>query len=578
MSPVLRSAGIGPVRLPSFVRRVRSGLVPAAAILLASVGWIGCAEKASSNRAADEEPAATTMAAASSAPRPYRYGVAAAADGTARAKAGEMAVDLAAPSAAHRGATPQALVEEPDARPALEHAILDPNGRYATTYRPGGGHLAAFESAIARGIIPASEREIVSDVGDAYAGTIDKPTDHAMAIKADFERSLVSPSGGDVHLRLDLRSTPIHHAKERPHLAVAVVLDVSGSMAGARIDAARQAAEALVDRLDASDQVSFVTFSTNATLVIPVESVGPNRDAIKKTIEGVHEGGGTNLGAGLQLGYTELHKSSVPDDAERVTVLLSDGRANEGITSQKELSDLALHAFEDGIQTSTFGLGTDYDGLLMSSIAEEGSGGYYYLRDPEQIPPAVATEIEKRLDPVATAVEVRVRLKPGVDVLEAYGSRKLTRDEAANVRSTEVAIDKYAEKHDHIGADRQDDRDGGMRFFIPAFARDDRHAILLKLHLPAGVTEKEVAVVEIKYKDRVSRANVVDEVPVKIGYAASDADSARTVDASVERTVQGFEAGEALMDASRAVASGDMSKADRILSSARRSSKLRRPR
>ena len=76
----------------------------------------------------------------------------------------------------------------------------------------------------------------------------------------------------------------------------------------------------------------------------------------------------------------------------------------------------------------------DYDGALMSSIAEDGAGGYYYLRDAEQIAPALSTELDKRLDPVATAVEVRVRLKKGVDLLRVYGSRRLSEAEAARVR------------------------------------------------------------------------------------------------------------------------------------------------
>ncbi len=66
----------------------------------------------------------------------------------------------------------------------------------------------------------------------------------------------------------------------------------------------------------------------------------------------------------------------------RVVLLLSDGRANSGHHRELErLSRLALDAFQGGVQTSTFGLGADYDGALMSSIASDGAGGYYYLRE-----------------------------------------------------------------------------------------------------------------------------------------------------------------------------------------------------
>jgi Ca-activated chloride channel family protein len=246
-------------------------------------------------------------------------------------------------------------------------------------------------------------------------------------------------------------------------------------------------------------------------------------------------------------------------------LLLSDGRANAGITNSDQLARMALDAFQQGIQTSSFGLGADYDGELMSLIARDGAGGYYYLRDPEQISPALATELDKRLDPVATAVEVRVRLRPGVDLLKVYGSRRLTESEAARVRAVEVAADQHAQKRDGIKKDREDDAKGGMRFFIPAFAKDDSHAILLKVRVPEGTGKRELALVELKFKDRVSKKNVIEEVPVGIVFAESDAVSAQSVDMSVARTVQGFAAGEALAEAATKIARGDRNGATALL-------------
>jgi len=344
------------------------------------------------------------------------------------------------------------------------------------------------------------------------------------------------------------------------------VLDVSGSMAGESITRAREASRALVDKLAPTDDFSFVTFSNDAEVKVSDGPVGPRRDAIKKVISEVKEGGGTNIGAGLTLGYAQAATKSIPADAVRVVLLLSDGRANGGIIEPNKLSKLALDAFQNGIQTSSFGLGPDYDGALMSSIAEDGAGGYYYLRDAEQIAPALGTEIDKRLDPVATAVEVRVRLKKGVDLLRVYGSRRLSAAEAARVRTQEVAADNQAQKRDNIKKDRQDDVEGGMRFFIPAFAPDDKHALLFQLKVPAGAGSKPIASVEIKYKDRVSKKNVSDELPVSISYADSDAASAASADPQVARTVQGFAAGEALSEAAGRIARGDRAGASALLS------------
>ncbi|WP_437586516.1 vWA domain-containing protein [Sorangium sp. So ce1000] len=444
-------------------------------------------------------------------------------------------------------------------------AAIDPNGRFATTYRPGGGHLAAFEAALARGVVPAAERELVGDVGARYAPEVPLDPGKALGLRTDLERAALGPGGGAFHLRLALRSAAAA-APARPHLSVHLVLDTSGSMAGAPIDGARRAAQALVDRLAPADDFSLTTFSSDAEVVIEDGPVGPRRDAIRRAIDGLREGGGTNIGAGLSLGYAQASRPGIPDDAVRVVLLLSDGRATSGLTHGERLARLALDAFQRGIQTSALGLGDDFDGQLMSSIASDGAGGYYYLRHPEQIAPALSTELDKRLDPVATAVEVRVRLKAGVGLLRVYGSRRLDDAEASRVRAQEIAADVAALSRDRIAADRHDDAEGGMRFFMPVFARDDRHALLIKLSAGPGTGKRAVATVELKYKDRLSRKNVIEEIPIEVRYADSDAESAASVDASMTRTLQGFAAGESLAEAAARVSRGDRDGAAALLS------------
>ncbi|WP_437275574.1 VWA domain-containing protein [Sorangium sp. So ce375] len=471
--------------------------------------------------------------------------------GSGRGRAGASSPPVSTRSAA-------AYAPEPE-------VAIDPNGRFATTYRPGGGHLAAFEAALARGVVPAAERELVGDVGARYAPAVPLDPGKALGLRTDLERAALGPGGGAFHLRLALRSSAAA-APARPHLSVHLVLDTSGSMAGAPIDSARRAAQALVDRLAPADDFSLTTFSSDAEVVIEDGPVGPRREAIRRAVDGLREGGGTNIGAGLSLGYAQASRPGIPEDAVRVVLLVSDGRATSGLTHNERLARLALDAFQRGIQTSALGLGDDFDGQLMSSIASDGAGGYYYLRHPEQIAPALSTELDKRLDPVATAVEVRVRLKAGVDLLRVYGSRRLDDAEASRVRAQEIAADVAALSRDRIAVDRRDDAEGGMRFFMPVFARDDRHALLLKLSAGPGAGKRAVATVELKYKDRLSRKNVIEEIPVEVRFADSDAGSAASVDASMTRTLQGFAAGESLADAAARVARGDRAGAAALLS------------
>jgi Ca-activated chloride channel family protein len=104
-----------------------------------------------------------------------------------------------------------------------------------------------------------------------------------------------------------------------------------------------------------------------------------------------------------------------------------------------------------------------------------------------------------------------------------------------------------------------------MRFFMPAFSRDDHHAILLGVTVPPGTGERALASVEVRYKDRLRKKNITEEFPVKIAFAASDAESAATANASVVATVQAFTAGDAIVQAERMVDTGQRLAATRLL-------------
>ena len=433
-------------------------------------------------------------------------------------------------------------------------AHLDPNARYATTYRPGGAALAAFDAAVARGQIPSTYKDLVGDFGARYAPALARPTEGALAVSVDTERGSVGPNGGPMNLRVAIVSSEA--AAPRAPLSVHIVLDTSGSMSGQAIDDAKSAAEAVVEKLAPTDDFSMVTFSDTARLLVPDGPLGPRRAQALARIHEVHADGGTNISAGLNLAYAQTHSPTIPQDAVRIVMLLSDGHANGGDTDPQRLAQRAAGAFQEGVQTSSFGLGTDFDAALMSRIADRGAGGYYYLADSSQIAPALAREIDARLQPVATALELRVRLRPDVTASRVFGSHELSSPEATAIRAQEVAIDQREKKHG-VARDRDTDAAGGMRFFIPAFARADRHATMITLELPPGAGERSVASVEVRYKDRLLSKNVTRELPVKVRWSASDAASAATEDGAVERMVQAFRAGETILDAAERVDRGD---------------------
>jgi Ca-activated chloride channel family protein len=519
-------------------------------------------EQIAATPAVAPEPAAATPPPREEAKNPSAHGL----RGAAHHKAALYALGSPAGAGASMPMPMPMPAPAPSVPASAEPAppLLDPNARYATTYRPGGAALAAFDAALARGTVPVAYRDLVGDFGARYAPPLAAPAHGALAVSVATERAALPPSGGPLHLRVALRSAAATHLT-RARLSVSLALDVSGSMAGGPIANARAAAAALVRRLEPSDYFSLVTFSEDAELVIPAGPIGPRRAEVLARIARIASEGGTNLGAGLDLAYAQARSPQAPADALRVVMLLSDGQANAGETDPQALAARSGRAFQDGVETSVFGLGDSFDAPLLSALADRGAGGYYYLADAKQIAPAFARELDARLVPAALAVELRVRLRPEVRPTKVYGSRQLDALEAAVVREQEVSADAQARRRDGIKRDRQSDAPGGMRFFMPSFARGDRYALLIRVELPAGVGDRPLGSVEIRYKDRLLGKNVTAEIPVRVRYARSDADSAATLDPTVLRTVQAFAAGDAILGAAGRIERGDRAGAASLL-------------
>jgi Ca-activated chloride channel homolog len=119
-------------------------------------------------------------------------------------------------------------------------------------------------------------------------------------------------------------------SSERPGLNLSVVLDRSGSMHMAKLVRAKEAASLLVRRLGHDDVVSIVAYDQSVDTVAG-RMTGAEREEIVARIDGIHTGGMTNLSGGWLRGRELVAASPVDGGVNRV-LLLTDGRANVGIT------------------------------------------------------------------------------------------------------------------------------------------------------------------------------------------------------------------------------------------------------
>ena len=200
-------------------------------------------------------------------------------------------------------------------------------------------------------------------------------------------------------------------------LNLALVLDHSGSMSGAKLQYLKEAVQRLIDQIGPNDTLSVTVFDEKAKLLIPTQKV-TDKAALQAQVAALREAGGTQMSSGLQVGLDEVRRAAGPDVVSRI-LLLTDGQT-WGDAEQCE--QLAQAAGRVGVPISAFGVGAEEDWSvgLLDRIADASDGTSDYIAQPADTIASFRKTVQTMQETVVTRAVLTLQLSAGVNARAVY--------------------------------------------------------------------------------------------------------------------------------------------------------------
>ncbi len=238
-----------------------------------------------------------------------------------------------------------------------------PPGDLAPGFNFAGYDVVMLDDAPARTLGEAIQRELALAVKDEGVGLLASGGAAAFA-DGGYHGTPVA----------DVLPVEITGEEEKidPSVGLAIIIDTSGSMAGSRIELAKQIARIAVRRLQPHDRIGIVEFYGAKHWAVPMQPAS-NKIEIDRAIGRMKAIGGTVLYPAIQEAYYGLKNVNT---RYKHILLITDAGVEDS-----NYERMVRRISKDSINVSTILVGHGGHNLIMSDIANWGQGRFYSVGD-----------------------------------------------------------------------------------------------------------------------------------------------------------------------------------------------------
>jgi len=200
----------------------------------------------------------------------------------------------------------------------------------------------------------------------------------------------------------NIQATPASNTNNQPQIiqntsytyngtanaSLLLLIDVSGSMSGAKLKSAKQAAlETITTSLKKGVEIAILAFSGSCGSPISKRiNFTTNEQSLSAFVNSLSAGGGTPLGNALKIANNYLYQSKSNASQTQMIILLADGDDNCG-----NINSVMASLRNKGIifRHQTIGLEVNSNSKAakqLQSIATSSGGVYHHVKDHKQLP------------------------------------------------------------------------------------------------------------------------------------------------------------------------------------------------